>query len=365
MTIGVLGGGQLGRMLGLAGIPLGLRFVFYDPTADACASAVGKHVRADWDDVDALERFAAEVDTVTYEFENVSLSAVEHVAKVRPVFPNTAALRGTQDRFDEKSLFRSLGIPTADYRAVDNRSDARRAGAELGYPFVLKRRTGGYDGKGQRIVADDSEAESACDELAGGSLVAESFVRFSREVSVIGARRASGETVFYELSENTHADGILRTSFSRPRDPMAGQGRELLTRLFDLLDYRGVLALECFQRGDKLLANEYAPRVHNSGHWTIEGAATSQFENHLRAILDWPLGSTAGIDCAAMINFIGSLPPVDDFLAVENAHYHSYEKAPREGRKVGHATIIASNRAELERRVAGLRAGVAQQADRS
>lgn len=359
MTIGVLGGGQLGRMLGLAGIPLGLEFVFFDPAADACASAVGKHVRADWDDLDALERFAEEVDIVTYEFENVSLAAVGHVARTHPVLPDAAALRGTQDRLNEKSLFESLDIPTAGYRAVDNAGDVRRAATELGYPLVLKRRTGGYDGKGQRIVTDGSEVDGACDELSGGSLIAESFVRFSREVSVIGARRASGETVFYDLSENEHADGILRTSYSRPGDSMASSGRELLARLMKELDYRGVLALECFHLGDELLANEYAPRVHNSGHWTIEGATTSQFANHLRAILDWPLGSAAGNGFAAMINFIGSLPPADAVLPVEGAHYHSYAKAPREGRKVGHATIIASSRPDLERRVADLRARAA------
>jgi 5-(carboxyamino)imidazole ribonucleotide synthase len=350
MTVGILGGGQLARMLGLAGIPMGLRFIVFDPAPDVCGAAIGRHIQAQYDDWDALRAFAEAVDVVTYEFENVPVAAVAHVEKYCRASPDKVALHATQDRLRENRLFQSLDIATPTFLSVDSASELQVAAETLGYPLVLKSRSGGYDGKGQVVIRDQSETDERWSETQQRDLIAEEFVPFDREVSIIGARGKDGDMVFYDIAENTHTDGILRISRNCPDDPIRSQAEELLARLFDKLGYVGVLALECFQVEGRLLANEYAPRVHNTGHWTIDGAITSQFENHLRAILDMPLGDPASTGLCVMVNCIGDLPEVESCLAVPDAHFHSYDKAPRPGRKVGHVTVRATNSRDLEER---------------
>ncbi len=351
MTIGILGGGQLARMIGLAGIPFGLQFVVFDPAEQVGGSAIGRHVRASYDDEDALIEFAGSVDVATYEFENVPVHAVSVVEQHCKVLPEKTALHETQDRLRENQLFNRLDIATPRFCVVDSRQDLTNAVETLGYPIVLKTRSGGYDGKGQVVIRSEDSVESGWIESAQDNLLAEEFVPFDREVSIVAARRPSGETVYYDIAENVHRGGILRTSFNRPGDPIQGLAIEYVNRLFDELGYFGVIALECFQVGDSLLANEYAPRVHNTGHWTIEGAEASQFENHVRAVLDIPLGSTASRGYSAMLNCIGALPDRDLCLRVPGVHFHSYDKSARPGRKVGHVTVRADSPADLERRI--------------
>lgn len=341
MIVGVVGAGQLARMLALAGIPLGLRFAFLDPAADACAAPLGEHLRGDYSDQELLARLAKRADMVTYEFENVSEDSIEFLSKRVAVFPDAGSLATARDRLREKTLFRELGIPTPPFAAVDSLPDLTRAVAQIGLPAVLKTRTLGYDGKGQAVLRRTEDIEPAWARLGSVPLVVEGFVGFRREVSVIGMRGRGGETAFYPLTENVHHKGILRVSRSRPDDPCQTQAQTYVQRLLDYLDYVGVLALELFQMDDALLANEMAPRVHNSGHWTIEGTETSQFENHLRAILGLPLGNTAAVGHAAMMNFVGKLPDPTRVLAVPGAHLHLYGKTPRPGRKLGHVTVRA------------------------
>lgn len=358
MRIGVLGAGQLGRMIGLAGAPLGLEFRFLDPTDEPSAGRTGECIRAAYDDRAALERFADGVDVVTYEFENVPAAATEFLEERVPVYPPRAALQAAQDRLEEKKIFGSLEIPVAPYVTVDTRAELDAAIAEIGLPAVLKTRRLGYDGKGQRVLREPGDAEAAFDELGGVPLILESFVSFERELSIIAVRGRDGRTATWPLVENRHEQGILRQTTApapdiseRSIDP----AREYAARLLDALDYTGVLALELFLREDELLVNEMAPRVHNSGHWTIEGSETSQFENHLRAIVGLPLGSTEPIGYSTMFNLIGSVPDLDDVLGVTGTHLHLYEKAPRPGRKVGHVTVHAEDEETLEHRVERLR----------
>ena len=347
MIVGVVGAGQLARMLALAGLPLGLRFVFLDPAADACAALLGEHLRGGYSDREQLARLAERADVVTYEFENVPEESIEFLSGRVAVFPDAGSLAIARDRLREKTLFQELGIPTPPFAAVDSLADLKQAVAQIGLPAVLKTRTLGYDGKGQAVLHRTEDLDSAWARLGGVPLVVEGFVRFRREVSVLGVRGRTKETAFYPLAENVHHDGILRLSRSRPGDPLQMQAQVYAQRLFDHLDYVGVLALEMFQVDDTLLANEMAPRVHNSGHWTIEGAETSQFENHLRAILGLPLGGTDAVGHAAMVNFIGQLPDPAQVLAVPGAHLHLYGKEPRPGRKLGHATLRAQNEQDL------------------
>lgn len=347
-TIGIVGGGQLARMLALAGLPLGQRFVFLDPAPDACAAALGEHLCAAYDDRTALAQLATRADVVTYEFENVPAEAMEFLASHVEVFPAATALAIARDRWHEKSLFRELGIPTPPFVSVDSRADLEAAVSAIGLPAVLKFRTLGYDGKGQAVLRTPPDLDDAWSRLGGVPLILEGFVAFEREVSVLGVRSRTGETVFYPLVENVHRDGILRISRCRAGDALAGQATAHVSRLLDRLGYVGVLALELFQVGNCLVANEMAPRVHNSGHWTIEGAETSQFENHLRAVLGLPLGSTAARSEVAMVNLIGELPSRADVLAISGAHLHLYGKVPRPGRKIGHVTLCAATPAALD-----------------
>jgi 5-(carboxyamino)imidazole ribonucleotide synthase len=327
--VACIGGGQLGRMLGLAGLPLGLRFRFLDPSPDAPAAAVGELVVGAFDDPAALARLAAGADVVTYEFENVPVEAIRTVAPMPPPL----ALELGQDRLVEKQLFERLGIPTARFGPL----------TRTGLPALVKSRRLGYDGKGQRRID--------ADEPIGEHELAEEIVAFDRELSII-AVRGDGETRFWPLAENVHRDGVLRVSRAPAAAAPQAEAEELVGRLLDELGYVGVLALELFEVGGRLLANEFAPRVHNTGHWTIDGAVTSQFENHLRAILRLPLGSTEAITASVMVNLIGGVPPLEQLLRLPGAHLHLYGKEPRRGRKLGHLTFVDADEATIAEAIA-------------
>jgi 5-(carboxyamino)imidazole ribonucleotide synthase len=340
-------------MLALAGTPLGCSFVFVDPSAGAPAAALGEHIVCEYGDPLAYQALAR-CDVVTYEFESVPVEAAEAIAARVPVFPPPMALRVAQDRLQEKSCFRALGIGTAAFAAIDGPSDLSRAVAELGLPAVLKTRRLGYDGKGQFVLTRVADTEQAWARVAEAPSILEGFVRFERELSLIAVRGRSGETAFYPLVENQHERGILRKTLApAPNVTPAVQhlAQDYASRILEHLQYVGVLALELFQVDGGLLVNEIAPRVHNSGHFSIEGATTSQFENHLRAILGWPLGDTTLLSRSCMLNLVGTLPSCESVLAVPDAHLHLYGKSPRPGRKVGHITVRARDDAELTQRV--------------
>jgi 5-(carboxyamino)imidazole ribonucleotide synthase len=347
MIVGVLGAGQLARMIALAGYPLDVDFIFLDPSADACANRLGEHLHGDYNDPHLLAQLAEHADVVTYEFENVPADVAEFLASHTQVHPAPKALAVAQDRLIEKTFFQDIGIPTPAYAAIDSFEDLEQAMSVIGWPAILKSRTLGYDGKGQSLLKSAHDSKSALELLKGAPAIVEAFVPFNREVSIIAARNVAGDTVFYPLSENIHRGGILRVSQCCDHDPMQQQAETYISRLMEALDYVGVLALELFEIDGKLIANEFAPRVHNSGHWTIEGAETSQFENHLRAILDLPLGATTPVGKAAMVNFIGGLPGTEELLAISHVHLHLYDKAPRKGRKVAHATVRTDTTGQL------------------
>ena len=347
--VGILGGGQLARMMALAGLPLGLQFKVLDPAADACAGECAPLVNAAFDDAAALQALAGEVDVVTFDFENVPADSARALAGKVPVHPAPDALAVAQDRLSEKTLFRELGIPVPAFAAVDSREGLERALDEVGVPCILKTRRLGYDGKGQFRIRSRADADAAWDALGAQAprvgLILEAFVPFDGEVSVVAVRGRDGEFRAWPLTANWHVDGVLSASLAPApvaagvQDTALGYARLLAERL----GYVGVFALELFRRGDQLLANEMAPRVHNSGHWTIEGAETSQFENHLRAVLGLPLGSTAMRGHACMLNWIGAMPDAAGVLGQAGGHWHDYGKEPRDGRKVGHATFRADS----------------------
>jgi 5-(carboxyamino)imidazole ribonucleotide synthase len=358
VNVGVLGGGQLGRMLALAGVPLGYRFVFLEPASSPCAGRVGDVEVGRYDDEARLTALAARVDVVTYEFENVPVAAARSLEGRVPVFPPPRALEASQDRLVEKEFFRSLGIPTSPFAAVGSREELARAVAALGLPAVLKTRRFGYDGKGQWVLRTAADVDALPDATFAAPLVLEGFVAFERELSILAVRGRGGELVFYPLVENVHRGGILRTSVPRSAawTPELQARAESYARLVaSELGYVGVLAIELFHAGGELLVNEMAPRVHNSGHWTIEGAETSQFENHVRAIVGLPLGATRPIGVSAMLNVIGTRPPASLVLAVPGAHLHDYGKSEAPNRKVGHVTLRADTREELTAGLARLR----------
>lgn len=340
MRIGIIGAGQLGQMLGFAARDLDIEVRFVDPSDNPPAAQCGKVIQCAFDDPVALVALADTCDVITYEFENVPVAALQHIEGIAPVYPPATALRHSQDRLDEKKLFDKLGIPLPGYHAIDTREDMDIAADKLRLPMVIKTRRFGYDGKGQFVVKQAVDLDAAWDELGGQALIAEQWVPFDYEISCIGVRSISGEVAIYPLSRNIHTDGILRTSRSPVDEPeLAAKASDYVHRLLDHLDYVGVLALELFVTGDELLANEFAPRVHNSGHWSIEGSETSQFENHLRAILGLPLGSTASTGHAGMVNLIGEISDATKALGV--GVLHDYGKAPRAGRKLGHVTVVA------------------------
>jgi len=347
MKIGILGGGQLARMLALAGYPLGLKFIILDPDPQAGAAGLSEHLLGAYDDKALLAELAEKADIVTYEFENVPAHVAEFLASHTLVYPPANALAVAQDRLLEKNFFQRLEIPTAPYAAVNSSEDLWSALNSIGYPAILKSRCMGYDGKGQAVITSAADIVAAWRSMQGAAAIVEGFVPFQREVSIIAARRPSGDIVYYPISENSHRGGILRVAERRGQDPVQAQAEAYVKALLEKLDYVGVIALELFEVDGKLVANEFAPRVHNSGHWTIEGAETSQFENHLRAILDLPLGSTAARGFAGMVNFIGGLPDEREILGMPHCHLHLYDKAPRKGRKVAHATARAETATEV------------------
>ena len=355
MKIGVIGAGQLGRMLALAGYPLGLRFVFLDQSDDAPGAQVGRIVPGAFDDPKKLAELAKEVDVLTFDVENVPVDAVRAIAERQPFYPPVDALGASQDRLHEKTLFRSLKIPTPEFAPVDSLEDLKAAAERIGIPGVLKTRRLGYDGRGQYFLKKPADIEAAWAALGTVPLIYEGFVNFTREVSIIGVRSTKGELRSYPLSANTHAAGILRYSVAPYLNAaLQKQAETYLKRLMKHFDYAGVLTIEFFVKAGKLIANEMAPRVHNSGHWTIEGAQTSQFENHIRAILGLPLGSTRPIGHSAMINFIGTIPPLQNILRVPGVHFHSYGKEPRPNRKLGHCTVTAASAAARDRALRAL-----------
>lgn len=340
-----MGGGQLGRMLALAAYPLGARVAFLDPAPDAPMQHLAKQICAAYDDERALEQLARASEVVTYEFENVPVTSALYVEQFTRVLPPPAALHVSQDRWEEKSFFNGLYIPTPKFARVDTQSEFVEALENIGLPAVLKTRRLGYDGKGQFAIQTRADAASAWNALDSLPLIVEEYVDFTRELSILAVRGQDGACAFYPLVENLHRDGILRLSLAPASnaETLQAQAEEYARRVLEALHYVGVLAIEMFQVGDSLLANEMAPRVHNSGHWTIEGAVTSQFENHVRAILGLPLGSTQTRGYCAMVNFIGALPDVNALLQIPDAHVHLYDKAPRIGRKLGHVTIVAED----------------------
>ena len=356
MTIGILGGGQLGYMLALAGYPLGLHFRFLDPSPEAPVGRIAQRVTADYTDQAALEKFSSGLELVTYEFENVPVEAANFLAERVPVYPPPAALEAAQDRLAEKSLFRKLGVATAEFASVSNPAELDAALKTLGLPAVLKTSRMGYDGKGQWILRTAQDVAKAKSEMPPAKLILERFVPFTRELSVLAVRSRNGETAIYPLVENHHRSGILRLSLApAPRlDPIQRAAENVAHRILESLRYVGVLAIEFFEHQGELLANEMAPRVHNSGHWTIEGAVTRQFENHLRAALSLPLGSTGLTGHCAMLNLIGDLPESAEVLAVPDAHLHLYGKSPRPGRKLGHVTLRAASPERLALRLSEL-----------
>jgi 5-(carboxyamino)imidazole ribonucleotide synthase len=346
MRIGIIGAGQLGQMLGEAAAQLGHECHFLDPAENPPAARVGKVAHAAFDDRPALALFARSSDVITYEFENVQVAALEEISIDRPVYPPPAALRLAQDRLWEKQLFEQLDIPVPGYRAIDCRDDLYQAAATLGYPLVVKTRRFGYDGKGQIIVHNERDAEAAWQYLQGRPLIAESWVNFDYEVSIIGARGLDGATAVWPLTRNEHASGILRCSRAPEADAdIRPQANEYLQRLLGELQYVGVLALELFVCGGRLLANEFAPRVHNSGHWTIEGSTTSQFANHIRAITKTSLQTADCPGFAGMLNLIGTMPDSAGLAGHAGITLHDYGKQARPGRKLGHVTVVAGTAA--------------------
>jgi 5-(carboxyamino)imidazole ribonucleotide synthase len=348
-TVAVLGGGQLGRMLAMAGVPLNIRCRFLDPSSDASAAAVGEHLCAPWDGPGAIEDLVAGAEVATFEFENVSLLTARAVHAMVELRPGPQSLEAKQDRLTEKRFLNDLGIETARFAPINDRSGLDLAVAEMGLPAVLKIRRDGYDGKGQCVLRSSGDVEQAWKALAGKPLILEGFVSFDREVSLLAVRALDGEVRCWPLVENEHRDGILYRSIAPAlhAEQLQRQAEAAARTIMAKLDHVGVLAIEFFVVGDHLLVNEMAPRVHNTGHWTIEGSVTSQFANHLRAICGLPLGETAMRGHAAMLNLIGSIPDPIHLLAIPGAYLHLYGKEPRPGRKVGHVTVCAESRPRL------------------
>lgn len=338
MRVGCLGGGQLGMMLAEAGKTIRVESILYDETPEACGGEVTQLVVGKFTDEFALTQFSKQADIFTYEFENVPTIAVETISKTKPVFPGISALQISQDRLSEKFLFKELEIPTAEFFQIDSEIELKSAIESTGIPAVLKTRRMGYDGKGQVIIQIDDNPTEKLNELGGKNLILESFVPFEREVSQISVRNNKGNILHYPLVENVHEKGILRTSIAPApnSEQISIQSQKFAKNVLEKLNYVGVLTIEFFEKDGQLIANEMAPRVHNSGHWTIEGAKTSQFENHLRAITGMPLGPTDAIGNCEMINFIGEIPdPIPDGFV------HLYGKEPRPGRKLGHVTRVS------------------------
>jgi 5-(carboxyamino)imidazole ribonucleotide synthase len=350
-TIGILGGGQLGRMLVMAAARLGLRCQVFSPDPDSPAFDVVMHATcAEYADVEALDLFANDVDVITYEFENVPAAAAMILAARRPVLPDRKILETTQDRLAEKDFVKRLGIGTADYADISSATALRAAIKRIGLPAVIKTRRFGYDGKGQAIIRAGDDPDKVWADLGTKSAILEAFIPFEREVSVIAARSADGHVECFDVTENEHRDHILK--FSRApagiSDALAAQARGIAETIANALNYVGVLAVEMFvvqgEGGPTVLVNEIAPRVHNSGHWTLDGASISQFEQHIRAIAGWPLGKPVRHGPVTMTNLIGDdIHRYEQWLTVPGATVHLYGKGPpRPGRKMGHVTQVGT-----------------------
>jgi 5-(carboxyamino)imidazole ribonucleotide synthase len=350
MRIGIIGGGQLGRMLALGGYPLGATFTVLEPNSPCPAGQLAEHIAAPYDDKESLGWLIARSDVITYEFENIPADTARLIAEHALLYPPPAALMNSQDRLYEKHFFRGIGAQTPVFEPVHSRAQLDTALKIVGTPAVLKTRTLGYDGKGQwRIASAEHLTTLDIPESAfGAGLILEAHVPFDRELSILAVRGSTGETAFYPLTENTHREGILRTSRAPAVNAPQAEAERIAAAALDALDYVGVLAIELFETNGVLLVNEMAPRVHNSGHWTIEGAQTSQFENHIRALVGLPLGSTAARGHAAMVNLIGTEPPLDKLAEIPGLHIHRYGKEPRPGRKLGHVTLVTETAEERE-----------------
>ena len=352
-TIGMLGGGQLGLMLAAAALPLGIRTVFLEDTPNSPARLLGKVYSSE-----QFDDFAASCDIFTLEFENTPLKSAQYLQDSKNLYPPANALYIAQDRLNEKNLFNELGIKTVPFMAVNSKADIETAAQQMGLPLVLKTTRGGYDGKGQFVVKTAEQFDEAWAELGEATkhapLIAEGFINFLREVSIIAVRGQNGEIRYYPLVQNEHYQGILaRTTVPAPNsDDLTEQAQDNIKKLLEHLNYVGVLTLELFVTPDGLLANEIAPRVHNSGHWSIEGAVCSQFENHMRAVAGLPLGDTSVVKPSVMLNVIGQYPDLAQVLAVDGVHVHNYDKKEREGRKIGHITVMPTDSRQLEATVA-------------
>ena len=358
-----MGAGQLGQMLALAGRHLGMQFRFISPDADAAVGKFSELIVSDYENEAALAHFADGLDLATYEFESIPSSSVRFVAERVPVFPPPLALETAQDRANEKACFERLKIPTAPFAVVDSMREVRESLERIGLPAVLKSRRFGYDGKGQAVIRSREEIGSAWVKTGGVPAIVESFVKFSRELSIIAVKSRTGEMAFYPLVENHHSEGILRFSLAPAPGVSAAlqaQAEDCAASVMNELDYTGVVAIEFFETADALVANEMAPRVHNTGHWTIEGADTSQFENHLRAIAGLPLGSTEMAGAAGMVNVIGNEPDIARLAELSDVHVHMYGKAPKPRRKLGHITVTADDLDGVRNSVARLRGALAR-----
>lgn len=343
-TIGILGGGQLGRMLSVAASRLGLKTHIFEPGANPPAAHVADAVTtASYDDRAALTAFAQSVDVITYEFENIPTSALDLLETLRPIHPGRQALATSQDRLVEKNFLQSLGLQTAPFATVDNTADLDAAIAQIGTPAIMKTRTMGYDGKGQARIMSQGDAAQALADMAGAPAILEGFVNFSHEVSIIGARSADGAVACFDPGENVHVDGILRTT-TVPAKLTPSQRTDavlIAARILNELDYVGVMGVELFMTQQGLIVNEIAPRVHNSGHWTQNGCTIDQFEQHIRAVAGWPLGDGSRHSDVVMENLIGDDMDRLPELAKTTAALHLYGKADvKKGRKMGHVNHV-------------------------
>jgi 5-(carboxyamino)imidazole ribonucleotide synthase len=340
MTLGIVGAGQLGRMMALAGYPLGLDFLFLDKDAKTPGGQVAPLLAGELTDRKLLGELSRRCEVITFDWENIPVEALENLPGGARISPPLRALAAAQDRLAEKRTFELLGVPTTRYASVSSRAELDAAIKRIGLPGVLKTRRLGYDGKGQAVLRAPADVDAAWDKLGAQALLYENLVPFDGEVSIIGVRGGDGEIAFYPLNLNVHRAGILRLTRAPHGNPaLTRAAQKCARRIMEHFDYVGVLTIEFFVQRGKLIANEMAPRVHNSGHWTIEGADTSQFENHVRAVAGMPLGSTRARGYSAMINLVGELPDRASLLSEPGLHWHDYGKSPRPDRKLGHITL--------------------------
>lgn len=355
MRIGIVGAGQLAQMLAQAATPLGIKIKCIAQSMQDCAEPVADLYVIEHNDEEGLQAFAESVDVITYENENINIGVMEFLSQFKPIFPPLAALNTTQDRLYEKQLFKEHDIITPDYVEVNSKDDLLRGISQVGLPAVLKTRRFGYDGKGQMVIREKDDIEEAWRVLGKASLILEQFVKFDYEISIVAARNGRGDFAYYPLTHNAHLNGILRESNAPLDNPdLQKQAEQYAKIILDHFNYVGVIAIEFFVKNDHLIANEIAPRVHNSGHWTIEGATCSQFENHIRAICNYDLGATKTEKHCRMFNIIGEAPELNELLKQPSAHIHLYGKEPRAGRKLGHVTVVSDNNKQFDKQTSAI-----------